>query len=324
MRQSRILLTGCAGFIGYSLALKLLNKKYFIDGIDNLNSYYDKKLKLARLKILKKKKNFFFSKIDIRNFLKLKNLFFKKKYDVIIHLAAQAGVRYSIKNPRVYLNNNILGFFNMLETARIFKARHFIYASTSSVYGNNKNYPLKERYNTDAPLSFYAATKKSNEVMAHSYSNIYNLPTTGLRFFTVYGPYGRPDMSLYKFTKNILNHKNIDLYNNGNHFRDFTYINDIVDGIEKIIENPSKKKIPYEIFNIGGSDPKSLNFYIQKIEHILKIKSKKNFLPLQRGDVIKTYASIAKMKNFFDYRPKYDLDYGIKKFIKWFKNFYNY
>ncbi len=314
----KILITGTAGFIGFHLAKKLIiNKKNKVYGIDNFNNYYDVKIKNERNKILKKNNNFIFKKLDITNSKKLNKYVKLIKPEIIVHLAAQAGVRYSIDNPETYLKNNINGFFNILEISKILKINHLVFASTSSVYGSNKSFPLKESYNTDNPLSFYAATKKSNEVMAHSYSNIYKIPITGLRFFTVYGPFGRPDMSLYKFSQKIIKEKKIDLFNNGKHVRDFTYIDDIISGIMKVISSPPKKKIPYEIYNLGNGKPRRLLDFLGLIEKYIYKKAEIKNKPLQPGDVIKTHADISKMKKKFKYNPQTDIDEGIRKFSKW-------
>ena len=320
----KVLITGCAGFIGFHLAEKLIiNKKYkTIFGIDNLNDYYDVTLKKRRLSILRKHKNFKFSKIDISNNKTLLRHFKIYKYKYVIHLAAQAGVRYSILKPESYVKSNLVGFFNILECSKANNIKHLIFASTSSVYGSNKNFPLKEDFNTDKPLSFYAATKKSNEVMAHSYSYIYKLPCTGVRFFTVYGPFGRPDMALFKFTKNIINNQSIELFNNGNHLRDFTYVDDIVDGIYSLIKRHSKKNIPYEIFNIGNGNPKKLKDYLKFIEKKLNSKAKVKKLPLQIGDIFKTHSDITKLKKYTKYKPKTNIEVGISKFIEWYKDYY--
>ena len=320
----KILITGCAGFIGFHLAEKLLtNNKFRVYGIDNLNTYYDVKLKQDRLKILKKNINFNFKKLDISNFVKLSKNFKENKYDYVINLAAQAGVRYSITNPDTYFENNISGFYNILEVSKKIKIKHLIFASTSSVYGEQSKWPLKENFNTDKPLSFYAATKKINEVMAYSYSNIYKLPCTGLRFFTVYGPYGRPDMALFKFVKNINSAKRIKLYNSGNHYRDFTYVDDIVESIIRLIKKPSKEKIPYEIFNIGGSKPHHLKkTFLRYIEKILSKKAKINNLPMQMGDIFKTHADTKKLQNKINYKPKTNLKNGINNFIMWYKIYF--
>ena len=317
-----ILITGSAGFIGYHLAVKILKTKANVIGIDNVNNYYDTNIKKDRIKKLKKNKNFFFYKIDLSEYKKINNIVKKNKIKIVIHLAAQAGVRYSIDKPRAYFKSNLEGFFNILEISRQNKIKHLIYASTSSVYGDSKIFPLSEKSPTDYPLSFYAATKKSNEVMAHSYSYIYKLPCTGVRFFTVYGPFGRPDMALFKFTKNIINNKSIELYNHGNHLRDFTYVDDIVDGIYLLIKKQSKKNIPYEIFNIGNGSPKKLLDYLKNIEKNLNKTSKIKNLPLQIGDIIKTHSNIKKIKKYAGYKPKTNINTGIKKFIEWYKDYY--
>ena len=261
----KILVTGCAGFIGFSYCLSKLkkNKKFIVYGVDNINDYYDINLKKDRLKILMLYKNFKFYRCDIQNITKLSDIIKKNKLKKILQLAAQAGVRYSIYNPGVYFDSNLKGFFNILKVAQENKIKHLVYASTSSVYGLKKKYPISEKDSTDNPLSFYAATKKCNEVLAYSFSNIYKLPCTGLRFFTVYGPYGRPDMALFKWTKAMLNNSELELYNNGNHYRDFTYIDDVCGYIEKVIEKAPKFKIPYQVFNVGNSEP-------HKITNIIK------------------------------------------------------
>tara|TARA_X000000950_G_scaffold120865_1_gene151543 strand:+ start:6276 stop:7244 length:969 start_codon:yes stop_codon:yes gene_type:complete len=317
-----ILVTGAAGFIGYHLTKRILNKNNKVIGIDNINNYYDINLKKNRIKDLKKNKKFEFYKTDLSEYKKLYNIVKKNKIKIIIHLAAQAGVRYSIKNPRSYLKSNLEGFFNILEIARHNKIEHLIYASTSSVYGDTKKFPVSENDETDHPLSFYAATKKSNEVMAHSYSYIYKLPTTGVRFFTVYGPYGRPDMALFKFTKNIIKKLPIELFNKGNHFRDFTYVDDIVDGVYSLLKKQSKKTIPYQIFNIGNGNPKKLVDYLKHIENNLNRTSKIKKLPLQIGDIVKTHSNIKKLKKYTGYNPKININIGIAKFIEWYKDYY--
>ncbi len=319
----KILVTGCAGFIGFHLCERLLKlKKYHVYGIDNLNNYYDIKLKTTRLNMLKVNKKFFFKKIDISEEKILNNFFKKNKFECVINLAAQAGVRYSIEFPQTYLKSNIIGFFNILECSKKFKIKHLIYASTSSVYGNSKKFPLRENHNTDNPLSFYAATKKSNEVMAYSYSNIHKLPCTGLRFFTVYGPYGRPDMSLFKFTKSILNSKKLDLYNHGDHIRDFTYVEDISNSIVKLITKLPKGKVPHNIYNIGSNNPQPLKKFLHLIEKNLGKRAKINLLPMQPGDVHKTHASTSKLGREIKFLPKIKINQGIKKFIDWYLNYY--
>ena len=330
------LITGAAGFIGFSLALNLLKKKINIIGLDNLNDYYDINLKKSRLKILKKFKNFKFSKIDLTNYNDLKKLFAKNKISFIYHLAAQAGVRYSLEAPRAYINSNIIGFFNILEVSRDNKIKHLVYASSSSVYGANKNFPFSESDNCTHPIQLYAATKLSNESMAHSYSALYKLPVSGVRFFTVYGPWGRPDQALFLFTKNILENKKIKLFNYGNHTRDFTYIDDIVDGLIKIGKkipsinknwnakkpNPAFSKFPYQIYNIASNKRVKLTKYLDIIESYLGKKAKINSLPLQKGDVKDVYSNISKIKNELKYSPKTNVQTGIKNFINWYKTYY--
>ncbi len=317
----KILVTGSAGFIGFHLCHYLLkNKKYKVYGIDNINNYYDIKLKKDRLKILNKSKNFNFFKIDITNSSKIENNFKKNKYDVVVNLAAQAGVRNSIKEPKKYLNSNINGFFNILENSNKYKIKHFLFASTSSVYGSTKNFPIKEVFSTDKPLSFYAATKKCNEIMAYSYSHIHNLKCTSLRFFTVFGPYGRPDMALFKFVSSILNNKKIDLFNYGKHERDFTYVDDVVKSIAKLLEK--KNKMKFNVFNIGSNRPVKLIDFVKKIKNTLNIEPKINYLPLQLGDVYKTHADNTKIKNFVGDFNQTSVDKGIKEFIRWFIKYY--
>ncbi len=330
------LVTGSAGFIGFHTCLKLLKSNKKVIGIDNLNKYYDIKLKKKRISILKKNKNFKFFKTNILNKSKIKNIFSNNNIKKIIHLAAQAGVRYSIKYPEKYIDTNLKGFFNIIENAKKNNIQHFVYASTSSVYGNNKNYPLKEDYAASHPMSIYAATKRSNELIAHSYSSLFNLPTTGLRFFTAYGPWGRPDMALFKFTLNILKNKKIEVFNNGKHERDFTYIDDIVNCIvlatNKIPKknkfynpkkpNPKLSYCPYRIVNVGGNNPIKLEHFINLIEKNLNKKSKKKYLKLQKGDVIKTQSSMSWSNQVIKYKPKIKPEKGIKLFLDWFRNYY--
>ena len=318
----KILVTGSSGFIGFHLSNTLLKKNYKVVGIDNHNKYYDVNLKKNRLKILKKYKNFTFCKFDLINKSKLNEIVKYHNIKIIIHLAAQAGVRYSIENPETYVKNNLEVFFNVLDISRQNNLKHLVFASTSSVYGESNNFPLKEKEDTSKPLSFYAATKKSNEVMAHSYSSIFKLPCTALRFFTVYGPYGRPDMALFKFTKNIKENKKIDLFNNGNHFRDFTYIDDIVSGIVSIISKPSKKRIPFDVFNIGNGNPRKLKDYLSIIEKKLGKKAKIKNLPLQKGDIIKTHSDIASLNNLTKYKPNTNIEKGVTKFIDWYLEYF--
>ena len=321
MNKKIFIVTGSAGFIGFHLSLKLLNNGYQVIGIDNLNSYYDVNLKKDRNKILKSYKGYKFKKIDIKNYKELESVFKKKNFECIINLAAQAGVRYSLINPKSYIDNNILGFFNVIDLAKKYKVKKIIYASTSSIYGIQKKFPIKENFDTNNPIQLYAATKKSNEVIAASYSKLYNINTIGLRFFTVYGPWGRPDMALFKFTKNILKGKPIDVFNKGKHTRDFTFVDDIVDGIMKIIKK-RKKVLSSSIYNIGNGKKVSLMDYIKLIEKNLNKKAKKNFLPLQKGDIIKTHSSTKLLKKDFGYIPKTSVSHGVKKFINWYLSYY--
>ncbi len=336
-----ILVTGFAGFIGFHITKKLLNKKINVIGIDNFNSYYDvnlKKDRLRELEILSKRNNCSskFYTLDISNFKDLKDLFQGCKIKFVINLAGQAGVRYSTINPMSYVQSNLVGFSNILECCRIFNVEHLLYASSSSVYGGNEKIPFSEIDSIDHPVSLYAASKRSNELMAHSYSHIYNLPTTGLRFFTVYGPWGRPDMALSLFTKSILEGEPIQVFNNGNMVRDFTYIDDVVESIYRLIfkkalpdnnfdpknPKPMTSWAPYRIFNIGNSEPVLLMNYIKAIEDCLNIKAKKEFLPLQPGDVPKTFADGDLLEKYIQFKPKTSVLIGIKNFIDWYKNYY--
>jgi len=331
----KILVTGSAGFIGFHLCRKLILKGYTVVGLDSINNYYDTKIKLERLKILKKlSKKFIFKKCDMSNLSPVKKIFKKYKFDQVVNLAAQAGVRYSIGNPKAYLDSNLVGFFNILDCSKQFKIKHLIYASTSSVYGNNSKLPFAEKNHADHPIQFYAATKRANELMAHSYSSLYNLPTTGLRFFTVYGPWGRPDMALFIFTKNILEEKKINLFNFGKHIRDFTYIDDIIEPIlrlikkppkknkKKLIKDPSESSAPFKIYNIGNNDPKKLMDFVNAIEKKLNKKAKINYKPLQKGDVYETFADINKLLKVTKYKSKTDINIGIGKFVDWFREYY--
>ena len=326
----KILVTGNAGFIGFHICKKLLERGDTVVGLDNLNPYYDIDLKRSRLKILKKiaakrKKKYFFFKIDISNIQRIKKIFTRHKFDRVIHLAAQAGVRYSLKNPEVYIKSNQVGFFNIIDLACKFKVPHFVYASSSSVYGDNPKMPFREQSNTDHPRQIYAATKKSNELMAYSYSSLYRLKTTGLRYFTIYGPWGRPDMALFKFTKNILRKKKITVFNKGNHQRDFTYIDDAVNLTllaSDRISHFNKKKTPFKIFNIGSNSPIKLNKFIKIIEKILKIKARKKMFTLQKGDMVSTYSNSSKIFKKFNYIIKTNHCANIAKFIHWYKNYY--
>ena len=314
----KILITGCAGFIGYHLSKKLSLNNDKIFGIDNLNNYYDVDLKKKRLNNLSSK-NFSFSKIDIKDYKNLKKFFKKNRFDIVYHLAAQAGVRYSIFNPETYFENNLKGFFNILECCREFKIKNLIFASTSSVYGKQKKFPLKENYLTDKPLSFYAATKKCNEIMAYSYSQTYNLKCTALRFFTVFGPFGRPDMALYKFSNSIVKNKNLELYNSGNHTRDFTYIDDVIIYLERF--KKKKQDNFFEVFNVCSNKPINLKKYLNYIEKNLDKKAKIKNLKLQQGDVVKTHGDNKKIKEHLGNHIFKKIDTGINEFIVWFKRY---
>ena len=318
--KKKFLVTGCAGFIGFHLSLKLISKNYLVYGIDNLNSYYDIKLKKKRLSILRKNKNFKFFKLDI-NDRKLKKIFSKNRFEKVFNFAAQAGVRYSFKNPQAYFKSNVKGLENIIQMSRKYKTKHFVFASSSSVYGDPKKFPVFENSPTNNQRSLYAATKKIGETMLYTQSLIFKMPVTCLRFFTVYGPYGRPDMALFKFVKNILKKKSIEIYNKGKHERDFTYINDVIDMTLIASHKIPKGKIPIDIFNVCGSKPRKLMTFIKIIENLLNIKAKKKMLPFQKGDVLKTYGSNKKIlrKVKFTHTP---LEKGISEFINWYKKFY--
>ena len=329
--------TGSAGFIGFHLCLNLLKKNLQVIGLDNHNDYYDTKIKDDRVKILTTFINYRHYKLDIADNDEIKKIFEDHKPQYVVNLAAQAGVRYSIENPLAYVKSNLIGFTNILECCRHYEIKHLVYASTSSIYGANLNMPFSEHSNANHPLSFYAATKKSNELMAHTYSYLYKLPTTGLRFFTVYGPWGRPDMALFKFTKAIINNEKIDVFNNGDHVRDFTYIDDIVNGIINTIEVPAKSnkdwdgvnpdpassKAPWRVYNIGNSNPVNLMDYIYALEDSLKMKAKINYLPLQMGDVPSTYADVSNLEKNFNYKPKTSVNVGVENFVNWYKKYFN-
>ena len=332
----KIIVTGSSGFIGFHVSKKLLESGKKVHGVDSMNSYYDVNLKKARLSILKKYKNFSFSKAKIENKKNLDKAFKKFKPVVVIHLAAQAGVRYSIEKPRVYLDSNITGTYNIIEISKKLNVKHLIMASSSSVYGANKKIPFKEIDKTETQMSIYAATKKSNESMAHAYSNIWKVPITMVRFFTVYGPWGRPDMALFKFTKGILNNKKIDIYNNGKMYRDFTYIDDIVSGINLLIKKvPNTKQLgkykndslspiaPFRILNIGNTKKVYLLDFIKEIEKVLGKKAKRNYMPLQKGDVKQTLSNTNLLKKITRYNPKTNFKTGIRKFLDWYLNYYN-
>ena len=332
----KIIVTGSSGFIGFHVSKKLLESGNKVHGVDSMNNYYDVTLKKARLNILKKYKNFSFSKTEIENKKNLDKAFKKFKPIFVIHLAAQAGVRYSIEKPRVYLDSNITGTYNIIEISKKLNVKHLIMASSSSVYGANKKIPFKEIDKTETQMSIYAATKKSNESMAHAYSNIWKVPITMVRFFTVYGPWGRPDMALFKFTKGILNNKKIDIYNNGKMYRDFTYIDDIVSGINLLIKKvPNTKQLgrykddslspiaPFRILNIGNTKKVYLLDFIKEIEKVLGKKAKRNYMPLQKGDVKQTLSNTNLLKKITRYNPKTNFKTGIRKFLDWYLEYYN-
>lgn len=332
----KVLITGAAGFIGSSLSLRLLDRGEEVVGIDNLNDYYDVNLKLARLERLKPYKNFRFIKLDISDKQQIEGLFLTEKFQRVMHLAAQAGVRYSITHPHAYIDSNIVGFLNILEGCRHNDIEHLVYASSSSVYGANTNMPFSIHHNVDHPVSLYAASKKANELMAHTYSHLYQLPTTGLRFFTVYGPWGRPDMSLFLFTRSILEEKPIDVFNFGNHRRDFTYIDDIIEGVVRVIDKPAQSNSswsganpdpgtslsPYRVYNIGNNNPVHLLTFIETLEKCLGKTAIKKLLPLQPGDVPDTYADVSDLVDDLGYKPGTLLEDGIGSFVEWYKNFY--
>lgn len=335
--MNKILVTGGAGFIGFHLTELLLKKGNKVIGIDNMNDYYDIKLKEGRLEILKKYNNYTFYKIDLKDKEGIDNLFEKYKFDYVINLAAQAGVRYSIQNPYAYVDSNLIGFVNILEACRHYPVKHLLYASSSSVYGGNKVAPFSTEHQVDHPVSLYAATKKSNELMAHTYSHLYKIPTTGLRFFTVYGPWGRPDMAYFSFTENILNGKPINVFNHGKMERDFTYIDDIVEGIYKLLplapkSNPnwdetvdkqSESFAPYKVYNIGNNQPVQLETFISVLEDKIGKKAKKNYMEMQPGDVIRTYADTSDLEKAIGFKPSTSIEEGLEKFANWYKEFYN-
>jgi UDP-glucuronate 4-epimerase len=347
----KILITGTAGFIGYHLVNRLLTDRINIVGLDIINDYYDVNIKYSRLDehgiegrelkerdifVSTKHLNYRFLKADLADYDFLVDFMIKEKFDFVVNLAAQAGVRYSIDNPRAYTHANIDGFLSILEGCRKSNVKHLLYASTSSVYGLNEIMPLTENHNTDHPMALYAATKKANELMAHSYSHLFKLPTTGLRFFTVYGPWGRPDMALFLFTDAILNNKAINVYNYGNMIRDFTYVGDIVESINKLITIPPKSdpswnglspnsstsSCPYQIFNIGNSSPTKLNNYIEELENSLGKKAKKKFLPMQMGDVPVTHANVEKLENYISFKPATSVKTGVDEFVQWYLHYY--
>ena len=333
----KVLVTGSAGFIGSEVCIKLLERGDIVVGVDNHNNYYDPKLKEARLARHIDHSNYIHSRIDISDKEALDKAFKDHKPERVINLAAQAGVRYSIENPHSYIQSNIMGFMNILECCRHYAIEHLVYASSSSVYGANSSMPFSVQDNVDHPISLYAASKKSNELMAHTYSHLYELPSTGLRFFTVYGPWGRPDMALFKFTSAILAGEKIQVYNHGKHRRDFTYITDIVEGVIRVVDNPPKSNqkldgskfnpgsssAPWRIYNIGNNKPVELMNFIKELENNLGINAKMDFLPMQPGDVLETFADIDDLVKNFDYKPQIDFKTGIRNFVQWYKIYFS-
>src|SRR5438093_4503021 len=336
MRTRMILVTGAAGFIGYHVSKRLLERGDRVVGLDNLNPYYDPKLKEARLAQLRKLHGFTFAHVDIADTDSMQELFGEYRPLRVVNLAAQAGVRYSVTNPYAYIDSNILGFQNILEGCRHGKVEHLVFASTSSVYGGNTRQPFSEHDNVDHPLSLYAATKKANEVMAHSYAHLYRLPVTGLRFFTVYGPWGRPDMALFKFTRGILAGEPIPVFNEGRMIRDFTYIDDVAEGVVRILDrvaapdpkwdsdhpDPATSNAPYRIYNIGNNRPVELMTYISVLEHALGRKAKLDLLPMQAGDVPSTMADVSDLERATGFRPRTSVEEGIARFVTWYREYY--
>ena len=331
-----ILVTGAAGFIGYHVAERLLARGDTVVGLDNLNAYYDVSLKEARLARLKEHPGFRFAKLNLEDREGMAGLFAAERPQRVVHLAAQAGVRYSLENPHAYLDSNLAGFINILEGCRHNGVEHLVYASSSSVYGGNTRLPFSEHDNIDHPVSLYAATKKANELMAHTYSHLFRLPTTGLRFFTVYGPWGRPDMALFLFTRAILEGRPIDVFNHGNMTRDFTYIDDIVEGVIRVLDRPAEadptfdparpdpgtSNAPYRVFNIGNSQPTPLNDYIEALEEALGKKAQRNLLPMQPGDVQATSADTTELDNWVGFKPNTPVKEGVRRFVEWYREYY--
>jgi UDP-glucuronate 4-epimerase len=333
----KVLITGCAGFIGMHVAQKLLARGDSVIGIDNLNDYYDPQLKRARLGQLTSFKDFRFELIDVANRSDMARLFEKEEFVCVVHLAAQAGVRYSLQNPNAYVDSNLVGFVNVLEGCRRQAVKHLVYASSSSVYGGNTKIPFSESDSVDHPASLYAATKKANELMAHTYSHLFGLPTTGLRFFTVYGPWGRPDMALFLFTKAILSGQPIDIFNHGKMLRDFTFVDDIVEGVIRVADkpaapnpafdpanpDPATSNAPYRVFNIGNSQPTQLMVYIQALESALGLTAKKNYLPMQPGDVQATAAITDELNSWVGFKPNTAVRHGVARFVDWYQSYYS-
>lgn len=334
----KVLVTGAAGFIGFHTALKFLKRSDEVVGLDNLNEYYDVTLKKARLAALESQPGFRFAKVDLAERAPMAQLFANEKFQRVVHLGAQAGVRYSLEDPHAYVRSNVTGTLNVLEGCRHNGIEHLVYASTSSVYGANTNMPFSVHNIADHPLSLYASTKRANELMAHNYSSLFELPTTGLRFFTVYGPWGRPDMALFMFTRNILEGKPIDVFNHGHHKRDFTYVDDIVEGVVRATDriaqpdpqwdsnapDPATSNAPFRIYNIGNNRPVQLMRYIEVIEECLGRKAQRNYLPLQLGDVPETSANIDDLISDVGYRPATSVEEGVRKFVDWFRHYYGY
>ncbi|WP_223589453.1 NAD-dependent epimerase [Neobacillus bataviensis] len=320
-----VFVTGCAGFIGFHLSKRLLDEGFHVLGIDNINNYYDTTLKYDRLSILANYPNFSFIKGSIENLELLESIFDQYNIDIVVNLAAQAGVRYSLQNPHVYIQSNLVGFANILDCCKKYQIKHLIYASSSSVYGNNKKIPFSVNDRVDNPVSLYGATKKANELLAYSYSQLYQLPTTGLRFFTVYGPWGRPDMAYFTFSNAIMNQEPIEVYNYGNMKRDFTYIDDVIESIYRLIKKgpPDKSNSYYKIYNIGNNHPVNLNDFIQVLEEHLGRNAVMKLLPFQPGDVLETYADIDDLVNDINYKPITSVKEGIKKFVEWYKEYNN-
>lgn len=323
--SKKVLVTGAAGFIGFHLAKRLLSLGASVCGIDNLNDYYDVSLKEARLAILEKEPAFTFARGDLADEAAVTKLFEDFRPDIVVNLAAQAGVRYSIDNPRSYIRSNIVGFFNILEACRHYPVEHLLYASSSSVYGNQEKTPFATTDNVDHPISLYAATKKSDELMAYTYSHLYSIPATGLRFFTVYGPWGRPDMAYFKFTNKIVRGEPIQIYNHGDMLRDFTYVDDIVRGVENMLCNPPKANEfgdRYKVYNIGNNKPERLMDFIETLEKAIGREAKKEYLPMQPGDVYQTYADVTDLIRDFDFKPSTSIAEGLGRFAKWYKEHY--
>lgn len=334
--MKRVLITGAAGFIGYHLSTKCLEEGIEVVGLDNLNDYYDVRLKTSRLEKLKKNERFTFRKLDLADQAGIEKIFSEDRFDVVVNLAAQAGVRYSLENPRAYVDSNLVGFVNILEGCRHFKVEHLVFASSSSVYGANTKMPFSIHHNVDHPVSLYAATKKANELMAHTYSHLYGLNCTGLRFFTVYGPWGRPDMALFLFTKALLNGEPIKVFNHGKMKRDFTYIDDIVEGVFRVMgkrpvpnpewshqsPDPGTSYCPYRIYNIGNNQPVELMTFIQTLENVLGIKAKMQLMDLQPGDVPATFADIDDLVKDMGFKPNTSIQTGIERFVEWYKSYY--